>query len=87
MRRPNSRELYIARELAEVVLLDAVLATLAHVVAFEHPCLDDPCFDDPPSLLAARRLAQAIHVMRAELRRYRAEALDRHHPQQTDLPF
>lgn len=87
MRRPNPRQLARARELAELVILDATLQVLTDVLAYEHPCIDDLAPDDPPSVFAARRLDHAVRGLRAELRRYRASVLAHEDASQTELPF
>ena len=86
MRRPRGAELRIARELAEVVLVDAALQMLDDVLVHEHPTIDDLAEADPPSLLAARRLVAAARALRADLRRYRARAIT-HVEDEDDLPF
>jgi hypothetical protein len=75
VRRPRSRELHLARELAELVMLDAALEILDDVLVHEHPCIDDLGDNDPPGLLAARSLLAAARALRAQLRRYRAAVL------------
>jgi hypothetical protein len=88
MKRPRPVELRFARELAEVVLVDAVLQTLDDVLLHEHPTVDDLAENDPPSLVAARRIRAAVRALRADLRRYRAAVLE-HQPESDldDLPF
>lgn len=83
MRPPRSADLWRARELAELVVLDAALQVLDAVLRHEHPCIDDPGDSDPPSLLAARRLRRAARAVRVELRRYRAAVLE----PADELPF
>ena len=87
MRRPRRVELCIARELAEVVLVDAALQVLDDVLVHEHPTIDDLGDGDPPSVLAARRLALAVRALRAELRRYRVAAISYRDPDEDELPF
>lgn len=86
MRRPRGVELHVARELAEVVLVDAALQMLDDVLVHEHPTIDELAEADPPSLLAARRLVAAVRALRADLRRYRAGAIS-HIEHEDDLPF
>jgi hypothetical protein len=87
VRRPDPRQLSRARELAELVILDATLQVLADVLAYEHPCIDDLAPDDPPSIFAARRLNHAARALRVELRRYRASVLARDDGSQTERPL
>lgn len=75
MRRRSSHALRRARELAEVTVADAVLVVLGDALEHEHPCLHDLGENDPPTLLAARRLAEAVTRLRTELRRYRIAVL------------
>lgn len=88
MRSPHADELYRARELAELCLLEAALDVTSRILHFEHPSLQDPDPTDPASLRAARQLAQRILALRREIRRYgntvRAVAPM---PRQDDLPF
>ena len=92
MTAPRRRELALAREVAEIVIVETALAVLDDVLAHEHPCLDDLGENDPPELRAARRLRAAARGLRAELRRYRlvlrAERYARafEHDEE-DLPF
>lgn len=82
------RELRVAREIAEIAIVDAALRVLADVLAHEHPCIDDLGEADPPSLCAARRLRAASGVLRVELRRYRAVVLEPETDDGSDdLPF
>lgn len=76
MRRRPRCELRVARELAEVAVADAALDILADALRHEHPCLGEPAEHDPPTLLAARRLTDAVRRLRAELRRYRHAVLE-----------
>lgn len=87
MKRPSSDDLGEIRELAEIVLVDHALRVLEAVVCYEHPTLDDPHLADPPSLVAARRVLAASRVLRRELRRYRAAALDALAATADELPF
>jgi hypothetical protein len=65
-------DLDVARELAEVVLLDVALDVMTAVLRHDHPWLDadyDP--DDTDELLLARRLLAASLDLRSLLARYR----------------
>lgn len=87
MKPPTPGELFEVRELAEIALLDHALHVLDAVVAFEHPTIDDPHPGDPTSLIAARRLLAASHVLRIELCRYHAAALDALVASDDEIPF
>lgn len=82
------RELRVAREIAELAIVEVALRVLADVLAHEHPCIDDLGEADPRSLRAARRLRAAIGDLRVELRRYRAAVLEPETDEgRDDLPF
>jgi hypothetical protein len=87
-RPPRADELYRARELAEICLLEAALDVTSRILNFEHPSLQDPDPTDPPTLRAARQLLQRIQALRRNIARYsatvRAVALT---PRNDDLPF
>jgi hypothetical protein len=87
MRRPRHVELRFARELAEVVLVDAALQVLDDVLVHEHPTIDELAETDPPALLAARRLQAATRSLRHDLRRYRSAVLRHVDPEIDKLPF
>jgi len=73
MRPPGNAELLLARELAEIAILDAALDVSERTLRHEHPSLEcDGHPHDPPSLRAARRLAGHLRRARRELNRYRA---------------
>lgn len=73
MRPPGDDQLLQARELAEIALLDAALDVSERTLRHEHPSLDhEERPRDPPSLRAARRLADHLSRTRRELSRYRA---------------
>lgn len=71
-RPPHADELYRARELAELYLLEAALDLTARILHFEHPSIHEPDPSDPPTLRAARSLAVRIQALRKEVRRYGA---------------
>ena len=85
-RRGHARDLAIAREVAELVIVEAALRVLADVLLHEHPCIHDLGEADPPTLHAARRLLAATRGLRAELRRYR-DAVVHAEPDNDGLPF
>lgn len=87
MRRPKPIELWRARELAEIVVVDAALEVLREVLVHEHPTLGDLGETDPPTTLAARRLLETITSLRSQLRRYRAAVLAPSDPAADKLPF
>jgi len=87
-RPPRTDELYRARELAELCLLEAALDVCLRILCFEHPSLDEPDPTDPPTLLAARRLTSRIHALRQEIRQYSNAVLAVAPPPRRDqLPF
>jgi hypothetical protein len=87
MRRPRIEDLALARELAELAILDLALDVSARVLRFEHPTATElPEPTDPPTLNLARELLQRIRGLRAELRRYRI-AIDKSRKQVDDYPF
>jgi hypothetical protein len=87
MRRPRIEDLALARELAELAILDLALDVSARVLRFEHPTAAElPEPTDPPTLNLARELLQRIRGLRAELRRYRI-AIDKSRKQVDDYPF
>jgi hypothetical protein len=71
-RPPRTDELFRARELAELCLLEVALDVTARILHFEHPSLHDPDPTDPPTLRAARQLMHRIRALRREIRRYSA---------------
>ena len=86
MRPPRPEDLFRARELAEIALLDAALDVSARSLLHEHPTLRHwPGPQEPGSLRAARRLAILIRRLRTEIGRYRA-ALPRF-IRAEDIPF
>ena len=87
MRRPRAHDLTVARELAELVIVDAALRVLADVLVHEHPCIDDLGEADPQTLHAARRLLAATRALRVQLRRYRAAVFESRVPAIDELPF
>lgn len=87
MRRPRHVELLFAREVAEVVMVDAALQVLDDVLVHEHPTINDLAEADPPSVRAARKLLAAVRALRADLRRYRAAAISPRGPDEDELPF
>lgn len=87
MRRPRHVELLFARELAEVVMVDAALQVLDDVLVLEHPTIHDLAEADPPSVRAARKLVAAVRALRADLRRYRVAVVGHCGRDEDELPF
>lgn len=85
---PSAHELFDAHELAILAVLDANLLATEQVLRLVHPTLPDGHDDDPPSLVAARHVIAAIHLLSRTMQLYRIAIVDE--PDlfvEDDLPF